>query len=156
MVVCADGEGLNLRAGPSADSALIDTLLELVITQRKLIEVINDYADYIDERVLAGDSLAEATQMADVAMERTFPGGSPAPNQLVGRVLCEGKSIGELWVGPFGNDPSRWWVWDVVVQEGLRGRGYGRKTMLLADAANRGVLSEPVIETLDLAVFARA
>ena len=41
---------------------------------------------YIDERVAAGDSLAEAESNANSSIERLFPNGSPAPGQLVGRL----------------------------------------------------------------------
>jgi hypothetical protein len=54
---------------------------------------------YIEERVAAGDTFEEASKNAEISMERTFPGGSPAPGQLAGRVLCDGRGAGELWVG---------------------------------------------------------
>jgi ribosomal protein S18 acetylase RimI-like enzyme len=92
---------------------------------------------YIDDLMAAGDTLAEAEANADASMDQTFPGGSPAPGQLVGRVLVAGEPIGELWVGPFGGDPTRWWVWDVEIDEERRGRGYGRQAMLLAEELAR-------------------
>ncbi len=92
---------------------------------------------YVTERVASGDTLAEATANANANMERLFPGGRPAPGQLVGRVVCDGGPVGELWVGPAGNDPQRWWVWNIEVDEGHRGKGYGRKAMLLAEQLAR-------------------
>ena len=88
---------------------------------------------YIAERVAAGDTLAEATTNADASMERTFPSGSPGPGQLAGSVSYEGLRVGELWIGPFANDPQRWWVWSVEIDEAQRGRGLGRKAMVLAE-----------------------
>jgi ribosomal protein S18 acetylase RimI-like enzyme len=99
--------------------------------------IVRSRADYIDERVAAGDTLAEAIANADASMERTFPGGSPGPGQQVRRVMSAGEQIGWLWVGPVGSDPLRWWVWDIVIEEELRGSGYGRKAMLLAEELAR-------------------
>ncbi len=81
--------------------------------------------------------MAEAEANVATSMDRMFPAGAPAPGQLVGRVLLDGKRVGELWIGPAGKDPARWWVWDVTIDEGVRGRGYGRKTMLLAEELAR-------------------
>jgi ribosomal protein S18 acetylase RimI-like enzyme len=90
-------------------------------------------AEYLNERMAAGDTLDEATADADGSMQRTFPGGLATPGQLAGRVLGDGQRIGELWVGQFGGDPQRWWVWDVRIDEAFRGQGLGRRTMLLAE-----------------------
>jgi ribosomal protein S18 acetylase RimI-like enzyme len=88
---------------------------------------------YIAERVAAGDTLIEATSNADADIERTFPGGSPGPGQLAGWVSDDGLRVGELWIGPFADDPARWWVWNVEIDEAQRGRGLGRKAMVLAE-----------------------
>jgi GNAT superfamily N-acetyltransferase len=61
-----------------------------------------------------------------------------------------GSTGGYLWVGPAdGDDPGAWWVWDVLVDEGRRGEGLGRATMLLAEdyATAHGA------RTLGLSVF---
>jgi ribosomal protein S18 acetylase RimI-like enzyme len=99
--------------------------------------IVRSRADYIDERVAAGDTLDEATANADASFERTFPGGSPGPGQLVRRVMSASEQIGWLWIGPFGSDPMRWWIWDIVIEEELRGRGYGRQAMVLAEELAR-------------------
>jgi ribosomal protein S18 acetylase RimI-like enzyme len=104
---------------------------------------------YIDERVAAGDSLAEAEANANASIERLFPGGSPAPGQLVGRLVSSGQFVGYLWIGVAGSDPERWWVWDVEVEEGHRGKGYGRQAMTLAESLAR----ENGALTLGLNVF---
>jgi ribosomal protein S18 acetylase RimI-like enzyme len=88
---------------------------------------------YIAERMAAGDTLAEATTNADASMERTFPGGSPSPLQVAGWISSEGQRVGELWIGPYADDPQRWWVWNVEIDEAHRGTGLGRKAMLLAE-----------------------
>lgn len=90
-------------------------------------------AEYVGERVAAGDTLDEARANAEASMDRTFPRGVPAAGQLAGRLFSDGQPIGELWVGQFGTDPRRWWVWDIRIDEPFRGRGLGRKAMSLAE-----------------------
>ncbi len=92
---------------------------------------------YVSERVAAGDSPAEAEANADSSLERHFPGGTPAVGQLAGRLLVSGQVIGHLWIGIAGSDIRRWWVWDVMIADGFRGRGYGRQAMLLAESLAR-------------------
>jgi ribosomal protein S18 acetylase RimI-like enzyme len=99
--------------------------------------LVRNNSEYIEERVAAGDSPEEAKANAEASWRRTFPNGSPAPGQLAGRLVWGGQRIGELWVGRFGSDPERWWVWDVRVDEPFRGRGLGRQAMLLAEELAR-------------------
>ena len=70
--------------------------------------LVGSRANYVAERIAAGESRQEAEKNAGSAFERLVPGGSPAPGQLIGRVLC----------------------WDIVISDGQRGRGYGRQAVL--------------------------
>ncbi len=88
---------------------------------------------YIAERVASGDSVAEATANADASIAQTFPGGSPGPGHLAGWISHEGLRVGELWIGPFADDNERWWVWNVEIDAAQRGKGLGRKAMVLAE-----------------------
>jgi ribosomal protein S18 acetylase RimI-like enzyme len=92
---------------------------------------------YVSERIRSGDSPDEAEANAARSLEQLVPGGTPAPGQLMGRVRLGDETIGRLWVGPAGPDPQRWWVWDVAIDEGQRGRGLGRQVMLLAEELAR-------------------
>lgn len=94
-------------------------------------------ATYVEERMAAGDTRAEAESHANATFERHFPGGSPAPGQLVGRVRYGDREVGWLWVGPARSDPRSWWVWVVEIDSDLRGQGHGRRAMLLAEALAR-------------------
>ena len=92
---------------------------------------------YVDERIAGGDSRAEAERNANESIERLFPNGLPAPGQHVGRLMLSNQVIGSLWVGWVLDDPERWWVWDVVIDQEIRGRGYGRQAMQLAESLAR-------------------
>jgi ribosomal protein S18 acetylase RimI-like enzyme len=92
---------------------------------------------YIKERVVGGDSHGEAEANADESLARLLPGGIPLPGQLIGRILADGTPVGNLWIGPYGDDPGRWWVWDVAIDEDRRSQGYGRRAMLLAERLAR-------------------
>nr|WP_237399376.1 GNAT family N-acetyltransferase [Rathayibacter iranicus] len=87
----------------------------------------------------AGDDEAAATRNADTSYDKYFPNGSPAPGHDVLDVLEERRAVGSLWLGPHPSDlEGVWYVWDVEIDAGERGRGLGRAAMLLAE---RHVLS---------------
>jgi ribosomal protein S18 acetylase RimI-like enzyme len=92
---------------------------------------------YVEQRIEAGDSPDEAEANATRSLDQLVPGGSPAPGQLIGRVRLGDETVGRLWLGPAGSDPERWWIWDVAIHEGRRGRGLGRQVMLLAEELAR-------------------
>jgi ribosomal protein S18 acetylase RimI-like enzyme len=110
-------------------------------------------AGYVAERMAAGDSAAEAEGNAAAAFERLVPDGVLAPGQLVGQVVSVegGDVVGHLFLGPYGADPARWWVWDVAIEPAFRGRGLGRAAMELAHRLAR----EHGATTIGLNVFAR-
>jgi ribosomal protein S18 acetylase RimI-like enzyme len=93
--------------------------------------------NYISERMVSGDSLAEAESNANASIERLFPDGSPASGQLVGQLNSMSQKIGYLWIGAAGSDPQRWWVWDVMIDAQFRGHGYGRQALELAETLAR-------------------
>jgi ribosomal protein S18 acetylase RimI-like enzyme len=108
--------------------------------------------DYADDLEAAGLSRAAAERKAGESTAREFPGGTPAAGQHVYAVSETGKHVGVLWLsaGP-PDDPTNWWILDIVVFEQCRGNGYGRRAMLLAEAeaARLGAVK------LTLNVFAR-
>jgi ribosomal protein S18 acetylase RimI-like enzyme len=98
---------------------------------------------YIDERVKAGESLAAARANAERSLLEYFPGGRPAPHHLVFDLMLNGARAGYLWIGPSAADGRAWWVYDIEVDESLRGQGLGRQAMQLAEqeARQRGATS---------------
>ena len=114
--------------------------------------LIDSVADYTDDLEASGLSRAAAENKAGDAIRREFPGGQPAAGQHVYAVTVDGEYVGVLWLaaGP-DDDPTNWWILDILVFEQFRGRGYGRLAMLLAEteAARLGAAK------LTLNVFAR-
>jgi ribosomal protein S18 acetylase RimI-like enzyme len=92
-------------------------------------------AAYIEELVAAGRTREDAIRHAAKSMEFAFPDGELAPGHAVFDVLDDAEErVGYLWIGPdTSEDPAAWWVWDIEIDEGQRGHGYGRATMLLGE-----------------------
>jgi len=97
-------------------------------------------------RVAASGLLpAAARQQAEQDHARSFARGFATPGQLVFRIMAGETAVGWLWlaVPAAGPDPLMAWVYQIEVQDGFRGRGYGRAAMLLAEgeARARGMTS---------------
>ncbi|MGZ7087622.1 MAG: GNAT family N-acetyltransferase [Ilumatobacteraceae bacterium] len=93
---------------------------------------------YIADRVASGDDLVVAGRGADQTIAAMFPDGEPGPDQLLYRVEEDGRSVGSLWISPVSADrPEAWWVWDITIYEGHRGRGIGKSAMFLAEREAR-------------------
>jgi GNAT superfamily N-acetyltransferase len=107
--------------------------------------------EYARDLVALGRPAADAQRLAEDEMAESFPDGRPRPGHAVLDVLDPtGAPVGYLWIGPAARDDAEaWWVWDVLVDEGRRGQGLGRATMLLAEdyASSHGA------RTLGLSVF---
>jgi ribosomal protein S18 acetylase RimI-like enzyme len=93
---------------------------------------------YIADRVASGDDPAVAARAADEQVAAMFPDGEPGPDQLLYRVEDDGRPVGSLWIGLASADrPNAWWVWDITIDAGHRGRGLGKSVMLLAEREAR-------------------
>jgi ribosomal protein S18 acetylase RimI-like enzyme len=71
-------------------------------------------------------------------VERLFPGGQPSNEQLVFVIQAEGEPVGDLWLAERdeGFQPGMF-IYDIRVDEGHRGRGYGKAAMLFAEEEAR-------------------
>ncbi|WP_394163693.1 GNAT family N-acetyltransferase [Galactobacter valiniphilus] len=96
--------------------------------------------EYEADLLRLGHDAASAAADARKSLALAFPDGSPAAGQAVfDLVAADGEPVGYLWVGPDSSgDPTQWWVWDVVVDEAHRGKGYGKQAMRLAEEHARG------------------
>ncbi|MHA7262075.1 GNAT family N-acetyltransferase [Arthrobacter sp. TMN-37] len=92
---------------------------------------------YIDERVMAGETIEQARANAGRSLQAFFPAGRPAPGHLVFDLVAEESPVGYLWIGPTEEQKDAWWVYDIAVDEPFRHRGLGRQAMLLAEEEAR-------------------
>ncbi|MGA2210063.1 MAG: GNAT family N-acetyltransferase [Acidimicrobiales bacterium] len=94
---------------------------------------------YIEDRIGTGEQPEEAERIATEQYAMLFPEGKPAPGHFLSRVVDGDEPVGWLWIGPrTPARPDAYWVWDVVIEEAHRGRGYGRAAMLLAEEQAHG------------------
>lgn len=96
-------------------------------------------AGYAEHIMASGSMPPEAArEKARRDTARSFSAGLATPGQLVFRVLAGQEPVGWLWLAvPGPDDPAMAWVYNIEVDEGRRGRGYGRQAMLLAEAEAR-------------------
>lgn len=107
--------------------------------------------DYIEDRMRSGEQPEVARRTAETSFSNLFPAGRPKENHVVRKAVdAAGSIVGYLWIGPENDGPeSAWWVWDIVVVEEHRSRGYGRQIMNMAEQESKMRAGE----TLGLHVF---
>lgn len=83
----------------------------------------------------SGLSRAEAEVRARRETAQLLPNGFDTPGQLIFRLVAEGQPVGWLWLSlqhPLGLSGVGF-IYDIVIDEAFRGRGYGREAMQLAE-----------------------
>ncbi|KJY42730.1 GNAT family acetyltransferase [Streptomyces sp. NRRL B-1568] len=108
-------------------------------------------AEYAKDLVAAGQTPEDAHRHADEIMARSFPSGTPGPGHVVFDVVDDsGVAVGYLWIGPdTSDDAGAWWIWDIMIDGDKRGRGLGRRAMVLGEEYARAQGAH----TLGLSVF---
>ncbi|MDP5226270.1 MULTISPECIES: GNAT family N-acetyltransferase [Arthrobacter] len=92
-------------------------------------------SEYEADLVATGETPEDARRHAQLSLESAFPTGSQTAGNAVFDVLDgDDVAVGYVWVrsGP-PEEPHEWWIYDIVVEPGHRGKGFGRATMLLAE-----------------------
>jgi ribosomal protein S18 acetylase RimI-like enzyme len=108
---------------------------------------------YADDIARAGRVPAEsAREEAERQTTSLLPEGVDTRDALVLMAEDDGRPVGWIWLGLPGGTNGRdsAWVYNVEVDEGERGRGYGRAMMLAAE----GELTRRGVSRLGLNVFA--
>lgn len=91
-------------------------------------------ADYLKERIAAGEESEVAAAHVAAQTEQLFPGNAPAEGHHVMNIVDGEIVIGTMWLGrPALEARDTWFVFDVQVNEEARGRGYGRAAMEAAE-----------------------
>jgi GNAT superfamily N-acetyltransferase len=110
---------------------------------------IQDYADEV--RRNTGVDAEGARKHAERAFTDILPDGLASPGHRI--LVAEdppGERIGLLWLARLHREGIRTaWIYDVAVEEPLRGRGYGRRLMEAAEEQARGL----GVRRLELNVF---
>ncbi|GAB3606285.1 hypothetical protein GCM10027413_16940 [Conyzicola nivalis] len=93
------------------------------------------HTDYLESRMLAGESREVATEKALASRRENFPGGRPLDTHLVFDVWSDDAVVGDLWLGPLPAGGTDWWVFDIQIAEAHRRRGYARRALELGHVA---------------------
>ena len=116
--------------------------------------------DYAAEKVAAGTWAAEgAVQRALDESAEMLPDGVDTARMLIFRAIADdGRPVGRAWVGldhPRGA-PGTAFLYDIEVDEGERGQGFGRALLAAVEdavrTAGRSALELNVFRTNDTAV----
>lgn len=92
-------------------------------------------ANYRDENIKNGLTFEEAQKKSDEDFKRLLPFGRNSEDQYIYSIKENGNSwIGTLWFGVRGaSDNRKAFIYDIVLDESTRGKGYGKKAMLLLE-----------------------
>ncbi|MGI5487822.1 GNAT family N-acetyltransferase [Microtetraspora malaysiensis] len=154
------GEGEVNRLATSTDAVLVSVVwkawpvpvtLRPMDARRLPAWLERSRAEYAKDLVASGQTSEDADRHADESMARFFPSGAPTPGHVVFDVVDDaGVVVGYLWIGPdTSGDAGAWWVWDIVIDADRRGRGLGRRAMVLGEEYARAQGAH----TLGLSVF---
>ncbi len=91
--------------------------------------------EYLRDLIATGQPGPQAESAARQTMQQAFEGRGPRGTNAVFDVVDNELGIvGYLWVGTdASDDPSSWWIWDFLIEDEFRGRGFGKSAMLLAE-----------------------
>jgi ribosomal protein S18 acetylase RimI-like enzyme len=90
------------------------------------------WVEYHDDLLSAGMTAEEAARNVERNREQLFVDGEPVEGQFMFDVLDDGEPVGSLWLGT-RPESREWYIYDIVVDEGHRGKGLGRATMVAAE-----------------------
>ena len=100
-------------------------------------------AGYTHDMVVHGGMLlAVAEKKSEEDHAAILPDGLATAGQWIFVVESDGEAVGHLWVAERGTPERRTlFIYGVEIDEGQRGRGFGRAAMLLAEgeARDRGI-----------------
>jgi GNAT superfamily N-acetyltransferase len=82
----------------------------------------------------AGVTTEEAREKAERDIAALVPDGRPAVGQYLYAIEDDGQPVGRLWFAERTQGAQTVaWVYEILIDERLRGRGLGRKAMLLLE-----------------------
>jgi ribosomal protein S18 acetylase RimI-like enzyme len=102
----------------------------------------DEYADYHGHSVrtyaeqmaeMGGVEASIAWADSERTMRELLPDGLATEGQHLLVAESAGERVGIVWVGARRDRHDLWWVWDVEIDDGMRGRGLGRAAMVAAE-----------------------
>ena len=93
--------------------------------------------EYVEARILSGESREVAEAKAAISRAEHFPDGVLVATHRIFDVVAEDAVVGILWIGPTAESTSDWWVWDLEIHEQYRRKGYARAALELGHAEAR-------------------
>jgi ribosomal protein S18 acetylase RimI-like enzyme len=113
---------------------------EIILTKMNEEEykvwIVESKNTYRDENVKAGMTLNEAQKKSDDDFLRLLPNGLQSPDQHIFSIK-ENKTnwVGIIWFGVRGAaDNRKAFIYDIVLNDNARGKGYGKKAMELLES----------------------
>ncbi len=92
------------------------------------------WADYRSQLLGAGFSSGEASLNIEQNAKALFNNGIPNEDQRIFHVMDDEVKLGYLWVATREKSSAGvWYVYDIMIDEVFRGKGYGRSTMRAAE-----------------------
>lgn len=94
-------------------------------------------ADYAGALERDGRATPDAAMpQAKASFDSLLPGGLDTPEHvlLIAEDTARGQRVGLLWFGPSSDAADQAWVYDITVDEPVRGQGYGRAIMRASES----------------------
>jgi ribosomal protein S18 acetylase RimI-like enzyme len=92
------------------------------------------WADYRNQLLGAGFSPEEVSLNIERNEKALFNNGIPDEDQRIFYVMDDEVKLGHLWVATREKfNVGEWYVYDIMIDEVFRGKGYGRRTMQAAE-----------------------
>jgi len=87
--------------------------------------------EYVEARILSGESREVAEAKAAASKAEHFPDGVLLGTHRIFEVVSEDEVVGILWIGPTAESVTDWWVWDIEIHEQHRRKGFARAALEL-------------------------
>jgi ribosomal protein S18 acetylase RimI-like enzyme len=92
------------------------------------------WADYRKQLLGTGFTSEEASQNIEQNETALFVDGAPNDDQRIFDVMDDETKVGSLWLATREErNAGEWYVYDIVIDEEFRGKGFGRSAMRAAE-----------------------
>jgi ribosomal protein S18 acetylase RimI-like enzyme len=92
------------------------------------------WIEYHADLLAAGMSIDEADRNVERNRATLLDGERPSLGQHIFDVVSDGDVVGILWLGHQpSRAPNEWFIYNIAIDEGRRGTGLGRATMVAAE-----------------------